>query len=704
MAGEAIKQLEEQLNCSICLDIYTDPKVLQCLHTYCRKCLERLVFRDQQGELSLTCPTCRQITSVPANGVMGLQSAFKTKEFLRIRDSLVKKRDMAASLQGGATSLTPLPKKAISTCYEHIDKERELYCETCSELICWKCAIKGGKHHSHDYDELKSAYERYKGEARPSLKLMEGKLNTVKKALAQLDIRCEEVSNQQTTIEASIHNIIKRLQESLDARKTELISDLHQKTQGKLKDLATQRDEMETIMAQLSSCYDHVKKSFETGSQEEVLMTKRNLVKQVKIMNTSFQPDILKPNTEADIRFLSSPDLTTTFRNYGKLYAAGDPDPLQCQATGKGLEAAVVGEMFTTTLQAISYKGEAYEKSVKPFDCEFVSEITGAKFRGIVERRGQNKYEIGYQPTIRGRHHLNIKVEDQHIRGSPFSVEVKLPIEKLGNPILTIDRVNGPWGVAVTQSGEVVITERDRHCVSVVSWYGKKLQSFGTRGSGHGQFNEPRGVAIDGEGSILVADTANGRLQKFTTTGKFLTAVGTEGSGPLQFNVPLDVTFNPTNNKVYVVDQFNNRVQVLNSDLTFSSTFGKEGSGKGQFEYPWGIACDSSGEVYVTDTENNRIQIFTADGKFVRMFGRKGQGKGELDRPAGITIDTNDVVYVSEYNNGHVSVFTCGGQFVTSFGRNGEGSGEFNYPVGLTIDNSGLVCVCDRDNNRIQFF
>ena len=41
--SKAIKKLEDQLNCSICLDTYTDPKLLQCFHVYCRKCLIKLV-------------------------------------------------------------------------------------------------------------------------------------------------------------------------------------------------------------------------------------------------------------------------------------------------------------------------------------------------------------------------------------------------------------------------------------------------------------------------------------------------------------------------------------------------------------------------------------------------------------------------------------------------------------------------------------
>ena len=265
---------------------------------------------------------------------------------------------------------------------------------------------------------------------------------------------------------------------------------------------------------------------------------------------------------------------------------------------------------------------------------------------GNIERRGQNQYEIGYRPTVKGQHQFHLKVEDQHIRGSPFSVAV---VEKLGNPILTIDRVEGPYGVAVNHSGEVVVTELYGHRVSVFSQCGKKLLSFGTGGSSHGQFNVPCGVAVDSEGNILVTDTCNHLIEKFTTTGEFLTAVGTKGRGPLQFNDPSGVTFNATNNKVYVVEYSNHRVQVLNSDLTFSSTFGKEGSSKGQFKYPRSIACDNTGNVYVTDSLNHRIQVFTAGGKFLRMFGRYGEGRGELNSPVGITLDTNDIVYVSEF-------------------------------------------------------
>ncbi len=87
---------------------------------------------------------------------------------------------------------------------------------------------------------------------------MEKQLKTIHTALvlAQLDTHSREISDQRATIEASISMIpSNNLHEILDVRKTELIGQLHQMIQRKL---ATQRDQMETIQAQLNGCIQFV--------------------------------------------------------------------------------------------------------------------------------------------------------------------------------------------------------------------------------------------------------------------------------------------------------------------------------------------------------------------------------------------------------------------------------------------------------------
>ena len=339
------------------------------------------------------------------------------------------------------------------------------------------------------------------------------------------------------------------------------------------------------------------------------------------------------------------------------------------------------------------------------FTSESDKELITTEVQKVQTLESKLEEELNIKEAVIGEKSTVVKEEGQHIRGSPsLTISAKSAMEKLRTPILTLRGVKGPWGVAINQRGEVIVAEYGGHCVSVFSPSGEKLRTFGTRGSGQGQFQYPRGIAVDGEWNILVADSENHRIQKFTPEGQFLTAVGAKGTGPLQFDFPTDIVLNTANKKVYVTDCWNDRVQVLNSDLTFSSSFGKHGSGKGQFYYPYGIACDSTGKVYVTDHHNHRVQVFMAEGKFLKMFGRRGAGRGELRGPNGVAIDSNDMVYVSEWANHRVSVFTSGGVFVTSFGSRGEGPGQFKASYGVAVDNSGVVYVCDCVNNCVQIF
>ena len=153
MAEEALKKLEQQLNCSICLDTYTNPKLLQCFHVYCQQCLVPLVDQDQRGQLGLSCPICRQVTPVPNRGVAGLQSAFHINHLLELQDSFQKLDNPAVALEraGGGTTNDAPSREVIRHCFGHPEEELKLYCETCGELVCLKCAIKGlGKHFGHN--------------------------------------------------------------------------------------------------------------------------------------------------------------------------------------------------------------------------------------------------------------------------------------------------------------------------------------------------------------------------------------------------------------------------------------------------------------------------------------------------------------------------------------------------------------------------
>ena len=700
MAEKALMKLEEQLNCPICLDAYNDPKLLKCFHVYCRKCLVPLVDRGEQGQLSITCPTCRHSTPISEQGpgVSGLQSAFHINNLLEFQDSIKKIRNSPVILEGIVLTESKSLIKKVRYCTVHKDRELELYCETCEKLICLRCIMKGDMHHSHEYEDLNKSFDKYKEEITSSLEPMEKHAETVKKALANLNTRCREITDQQSVAKNEIRDGFTQIRDVLRVREGELLTQVEELAQEKLKGLEIQRGQMDFTLAQLTSCINFTRESIKTNNKEDALMMKMSTVKQVKELMTSFKSDFLEPNTKADISFSVTADVTALCKDYGKV--------LSCYVTGDNLEAAIVGEKSIAILHAMDFKSKPCKECIKSIACELIHESTGSRTVCSVERRGQgNQYEISYMPNIKGKHQLHIKLSSKHIMGIPLSVAVMSSAEKLSMPILIIPGIGEPWGIAVNQRGEMMVTEEYGHCVSVLSHTGLKLRSLGVTGSGSGQeqFQNPRGIRFDSKGNILVADWGNSRIQKLSTEGIFFETVCAVNSGPLQRFFPTDIALNTTNNKVYVSDEDNHRIQILNADLTFSNTFGKPGCDKGEFSCPRGIACDSSGKVYVADSFNHRIQVFTAAGNFLRMFGRRGQGRGELDVPSCIAVDTDDNVYVTEGYNHRVSIFTSEGNFVAMFGKWGEGPGEFNGPYGIAV-HCKTVYVCDCHNNRVQVF
>ena len=736
--AKALKKLEDQLTCAICLEAFKDPKLLQCFHVYCKECLDRLVVTDQQEQASVRCPTCRCATLLPpTTTVADLQSAFHIHHLFEIQDAFEKAKEpqkvqcglclkdvrtatsycrdceefICASCMDSHTQWGALAKhevigldqfkvkvkqldalkKVTLYCSLHQGKELELYCESCEELICHNCTVK--KHKDHQYDLVSDIFEEQKAKITASLEPVEMQLETLKKAVKNLIRKSKAVNANREEVEAEINKKTEQLHNTIELRKAVLLRELNEEAQKMLKELSTQKDELETVETQLTSCVAFVKESVKRGSEGEIMKIKKGVMNQIKEITESIKPEQLPPSEMPKVRFASSPELEQKCKQLGKIHTTSiNASPEKSYATGQGLEVAVRGEKATAIVHLISKEGKVCREPAESLSCELTSGTNSDKVKCSVKETKEGQFEISYQPTSQGRHQLHIKMKGEHIKGSPFSVAVKLPVKDLGNPVRTINGVIKPWGVAVNQRGEVVVTEDGGHCVSIFSSKGEKIQSFGSLGTGLGQFNRPFGVAID-DGHILVVDWGNNCIQKFSSDGRFIAVVGTKVSGQLQFSNPVGIKINPQTKRVYVADRCNNRVQVLQPDLKFFSSIGSHGNCPGQPYYPYDVAFDSTNNVYVVDHSNSRIQVFTENGEYLRQIGRSGTDPGELRYPCMIASDNEDKIYVTEYANHRVSVFTSNGGYLTSFGSQGSGPGQFANPRGIAVDNLGLVYV-----------
>ena len=223
-------------------------------------------------------------------------------------------------------------------------------------------------------------------------------------------------------------------------------------------------------------------------------------------------------------------------------------------------------------------------------------------------------------------------------------------------------------------------------------------KTFGTYGSGDGQFRDAHDVAIDLSGNIWVVDYGNSRIEEFTGDGTFLQSIG-GGTLCVPYQLALDRDGN-----IWVSDNFHYRIVEFSRDGGVLRAFGSRGSEDGQFTNCSGMAFDSAGNLWVSDGDsNNRIQEFTPEGTFLQAFGR-----GELNYPTDLTIDSTGNIWVADSWNHRVVEFSSSGELLTSFGTFGTENGQFDNPVSIAIDSSGHIWVADIGydavHNRIMEF
>jgi len=76
--ASASATIEATLSCNICMEMFElppgarTPKTLLCAHSFCERCL----LAHARGAASIECPTCRETTQLPREGVAGLKNTY----------------------------------------------------------------------------------------------------------------------------------------------------------------------------------------------------------------------------------------------------------------------------------------------------------------------------------------------------------------------------------------------------------------------------------------------------------------------------------------------------------------------------------------------------------------------------------------------------------------------------------------------------
>lgn len=217
-----------------------------------------------------------------------------------------------------------------------------------------------------------------------------------------------------------------------------------------------------------------------------------------------------------------------------------------------------------------------------------------------------------------------------------------------------------------------------------------------------GTFRNAQGVAVAKDGSIFIADTGESQIEVFDSNYKYLRSFGSIGSGDGQFQVIEQIRFD-VNENLYVLDSFLCRIQVFSKDGKLLRTFGEKGNQQDQLNSPNDFDFMKTGELLVVDN-NNGLKVFSGEGKFVRNFFKDKKYNSKEFYFNKLAIDKNGYMYIDYIDFDSFSYFyvkfSQEGDFVCNFVKDGKEEKDIIDYLGCkSIDDKYLYLT---DGNAIK--
>lgn len=720
-------RMEAAFVCPLCLERNEDPKILPCLHSFCKRCLDRIGYNDKMNNDSLSspplckfrCPTCGHDPSqADEGGLDSLSSSFFISNILS-----VVKEDY--DFENG---LETICREGLIICRSCDEGNNAVgRCRDCNEILCDNCVrahqrVRLTKEHciirfatestgkqiaavSASFPQLPgrppSFCDTHKNEV---LRLF---CDTCNEALCRECTMKEHRGHSFIYLQDAVQNSKSITMKLLADAKTgiraieesiEITQRMAERIEVRAQAVAT---EVRAIVRRHMSVLEERERELLRRVEKIRLVKGRSLHRQVEDLQLAllkmsqmvdFIQQVLDSGTDIDI--LQAKDKAVAqmhelrqYRNHlqpheddnilftppdsallGAISALGFISSSgfgsNSIAVGEGLKRALKGRISSFTVHSKDHLGDPRLVGGDTVHAVILTP-DGAAHRADVVDRQNGTYLVTYRPQIEGQHIISVMMRGTHVQNSPFNV--------------------------VVRSGR-------NYCN-----LGQMLYSFGTEGDSEGQLCRPWGVCTDKDGHIIVADRSNNRIQIFNPDGSFKSKFGSPGTRPGQFDRPAGVAID-LQGRIIVADKDNHRIQIFTFDGAFLLKFGEKGSKNGQFNYPWDVTVNAEGQILISDTRNHRIQLFQPDGTFVNKYGFEGALWKHFDSPRGVAFNPEGHMVVTDFNNHRILVIQPDFQSARFLGNEGSSNGQFLRPQGVAVDQEGHIIVADSRNHRIQVF
>ncbi len=737
--GKSLEQLEKEVTCNVCKQHYAEPKVLSCLHYFCKNCILQLTLSATTSNQPFSCPECHQEAPLPKGGVEELKTAYFVNVFQshlsmlnRIHGKVETKceectdsgnkaeafchqcamfvctecvrqhKRMKSFASHRVVSLEELKQEAArevvvekppaNPCLVH-EEPFNIYCFDCNSLICRDCTAT--VHNEHHFEFSKTAAPSTKKELMSHLDSLGSAAVTLSSPIADIQTVKQEVEAQGRSVANTIHSSFDQLQLLLDKHKQQLLQEAADQIQCKMNKLSDQEECLALATATVRNIVDYTERFVEYSADSEVMSMHTEILERIdqEVTHGKLGGWCLEPVEEADmgVKVVCDESLLELFQTRAKITRLA-LYPAQFQVSSEGTQTAEVNKIAIVTLTARTLANKTARRRVVVVG-ELKSLCDGSVVKCEVGQSGPGEYHIQYTPTVRGRHELSVSVDGKYVAGSPLPVSVTISPTLLGKPVKVWRGIPNPVGIATNSLGDVIVTTCDGEILRIDKNQDKMvlIESSLSKIVSSSYLSS---VSTDSDDFVYSASAKSNKILCCNRDGGSVRVHELEqvrGPGYKGMSVIRDEV---------MVCECKNKGTFLVYDREFNFIKRVEKEGMGEFR---NVARDQQGNLYVVDSTKAFVRVFNKDGVLVNSFdGDKNRVK-KLKSPYAICI-SGPYVYVTNHYGHNVSVFTTAGSYVTSLGEHGDAEGDFRHPYSVCVDLDNYIYVTDYSNNRIQCF
>jgi len=322
-----VKELYDMTECTICTEVFTNPRVLPCIHTFCLKCLMNYGKDKQPGD-DVPCPLCRKEFTIPDDGLSGMQKNFFMEKLLSARKLSAGEEaghipcDVCSSDEGTPSEATSPAKPATKHCFQcqqnycdqcswghtkmkatashvtveigkelqkeeialrlpttcdtHKGEEIKVFCLECQLAICMMCFVKS--HKTHDCSDI----EEVSIDRRKQVKSDTDKITELLKKIEgilpdRFDKEQDDLVNRFADIEGEINTAADTLIAAVERDRVKLLSEVESIKVKRVKQLETVKQEVEQHVAALKSLKRYSETLLSSGTACDVTSSANSL-------------------------------------------------------------------------------------------------------------------------------------------------------------------------------------------------------------------------------------------------------------------------------------------------------------------------------------------------------------------------------------------------------------------------------------------